>query len=673
LTQQDILLVRQRHEAERAGLHFDYRIVIGDKAYSWATRKELPQPGKSIILHEQPVHDKSYALSKKIIIPKGQYGAGVTTLDFARKGKVTIEDGKYVLDLNDGTRFLIKHTPNYGPKQWLFLNLTGMKKKAEDYGPYHDTINDFLVYDAGISGQEIKAKDDKYVSSSSITVPSDKKTLVKKAAAAASKRKKLEEEPEPTQVQQERVVDKLQSNHPRLIAFHGLGSGKTLTGLKAIKNATKGDKDRAIFITPASLTKNVDKEMKKHKVNIDPKKLKVLSYEKALRMKDELNDQKHSIIVLDEAHKLRNEDTKTVEELREVFNKSPRLLMLSGTPIYNDVRDISSLVNTAAGKRVLPESKSDFEEKFIKEKKINPGILKRLFLGVKPGTRKELKNQAALKSVLDQYVDFYEPNGKAKAFYPRVKEETIKIPMSKDQEQLYNFLEGKIPPHLKWKIRLGLPPDKRELAELNSFSGGLRQVANTHGPFRKIKAQDEAISPKIETAVSNLIKHMQKDKNFRGVVYSNYLSAGVHPYSAALKAAGIPHGMLTGELNAKEKNELVKNYNSGKMPVLLISSAGGEGLDLKGTKLEQILEPHWNGSKIRQVIGRGARYKSHMHLPPEEQEVKVEHYISTVRQGPIDRFFKIKSKSIDEYLKERSDEKEHLKNEVKNLLSKGTN
>jgi SNF2 family DNA or RNA helicase len=492
--------------------------------------------------------------------------------------------------------------------------------------------------------------------------PAQKKSLNKSAAQELP-------ESEPSQEQQERVVEKLKAAHPRLIAFHGLGSGKTLTGLKSIQSALAGSKDsKATFITPASLTKNVEKEMKKHKINIPSHRLKIMSYEKAVRNKDKLMENDHGIIVLDEAHMLRNEDTKTVEQLSEVLNRSKRLLLLSGTPIYNDVKDMASLVNTAAGKKVLPEDKKEFEKRFINEKKINPGFLKRLLLGVKPGTRRELKNKDQLKKVLDQYVDYYEPQGEAKAFYPKVNEEVVRVPMSGKQEEIYKFLEGKMPAHLKWKIRMGLPPDKRELASLNSFASGLRQVANTHGPFKKIESPDESVSPKIETAVSRLATRAAKDPNFRGLVYSNYLAAGVHPYEAALKKLGLKYGMVTGGQSVKEKQDLVNRYNSGKLKVLLVSSSGGEGLDLKGTKLVQVMEPHWNRSKIQQVIGRGARYKSHLHLPPEERKVEVEHYISTIKQGPIDKLFKVKSKSIDEYLYDRMDEKEQLKEEVKNLM-----
>lgn len=126
-----ILLTRQRHEAKRAGMHYDVRIVIGDKAFSWATKKEMPTPGKPILLFEQPTHTASYALSKHIVIPDGQYGAGETFLDFAQKGKAQIHDDAYHLDLNNGDRYLIKKMPeHYGDKAWLFLKKKDVEKVA---------------------------------------------------------------------------------------------------------------------------------------------------------------------------------------------------------------------------------------------------------------------------------------------------------------------------------------------------------------------------------------------------------------------------------------------------------------------------------------------------------------------------------------------------------------
>lgn len=126
-TNTEILLTRQRHEAEKAGLHYDLRMVIGEKAYSWATKKDMPKPGESIILHQQPIHTSDYALSEKVVIPSGQYGAGITTLDWVKKGKVEKKDGYHTITLTNGEKYLLKQVPGYGDKMWLFKNLTSNK------------------------------------------------------------------------------------------------------------------------------------------------------------------------------------------------------------------------------------------------------------------------------------------------------------------------------------------------------------------------------------------------------------------------------------------------------------------------------------------------------------------------------------------------------------------
>ena len=59
-----------------------------------------------------------------------------------------------------------------------------------------------------------------------------------------------------------------------LIAYHGLGSGKTLTSILAAQRE-KGPK---LVLAPASLIGNYRKEL--HKFNIDPGEYHLMSYEK---------------------------------------------------------------------------------------------------------------------------------------------------------------------------------------------------------------------------------------------------------------------------------------------------------------------------------------------------------------------------------------------------------
>lgn len=137
-TPTQILFVRQRHDAKRAGLHNDYRVVIGDKAFSWASRKDFPEVGKPTILWEQPIHHAAYLNNPDITIPEGQYGAGTQVIDYAQKGNAIVHKDAYHIELNNGDRFLIKKAPDaYGEKAWLFLR----KKKLEDKkNPYLEKI-----------------------------------------------------------------------------------------------------------------------------------------------------------------------------------------------------------------------------------------------------------------------------------------------------------------------------------------------------------------------------------------------------------------------------------------------------------------------------------------------------------------------------------------------------
>ncbi len=129
-----ILFTRQKHDAERAGFHYDIRLVANGKAYSFATKKDIPEIGKSIILYEQPIHTAEYALSKRVVIPKGSYGAGVTTLDFVRKANIENKGDHFILTTSDGKeKYLLKHVGKYDKTAWLFKNLgiDSLKKEAQ--------------------------------------------------------------------------------------------------------------------------------------------------------------------------------------------------------------------------------------------------------------------------------------------------------------------------------------------------------------------------------------------------------------------------------------------------------------------------------------------------------------------------------------------------------------
>lgn len=404
---------------------------------------------------------------------------------------------------------------------------------------------------------------------------------------------------------QERALSKLDQTGG-VILDHSTGSGKTRTFLEAIARAHKENKEgHALVIAPASLVTNIDKEIKKHKVNIDRNRLHAYSYEKATNRASELHKKDFDIVVFDEAHKLRNTNTKRHQELSEVVRFARKRVLATATTAYNHPSDIAPLVNIAAGDKVLPQDKKSFDNRFINKVVEQPPLSQRI-LGASPKEVHELKNKKELKEKLNKYIDHYDlaDDPTAKDKFPERIEKTVEVPMSGQQQAIYKYLEGQLPWHLRLKVRMNMPLDKKDSANLNAFSSGIRQASNSVSPFMP---KYEEVTPKIMTAVDNLEKSHKKDKNFRGVVYSNYLQAGLADYSKELTRRGIPHVAFHGAMSKTEKDEAVKAYNEGKIKTLLISSSGAEGLDLKGTKKIQILEPHFNHSKIKQVMGRGVR------------------------------------------------------------------
>jgi hypothetical protein len=618
-TASEILFTRQRHEAKRAGLHYDIRLVHGDVAYSWATKKDMPKPGEAIILHQQPIHDSGYALSEKVVIPEGQYGAGVTYLDFVRKAQLKkAEKGDhFTLHTKDGEVYLLKQIPAYGGKQWLFKNLTGIygKNKAE-------------------------------------TVQEKVDEIIKSAKDNGDR---------PHTIRALKKLDKQDG----LLIDHSMGSGKTRLYLRAIENhQKKNPDDNVLIMAPASLTTNVYKEIKKHGIKINTSKLETLSYEKATIDADKLKKKVYGMVVADEAHKLRNSDTKRHQELSEVIVKAKKRLLGTGTSAYNHPADVAPLVNLAAGERVLPEGKRHFEERYIEKTIEQPPLLKRI-LGHPPTEIQKLRNKKELGKILRKHIDHYDLKDDPSAAdkFPKKNETVKEVEMSPEQHSLYRYMEGKLPFHLRMKVRLNMPLDKRDVSALQSFSTGVRQVSNS---MRSFMPNYDDTTPKIKAAVDSLQEGMKKHKQFRGLVYSNYLGSGLEDYSQELTKRGIPHAAYHGGLSKTQKDELLEQYNSGKLPVLLISSSGAEGLNTRGTRKVQVLEPHYNKSKIDQVVARAVRYESHEHLPPADRNVDVEHYLSVLPQhrwhiGP-------RQHSIDQYLHHNSKSKHVITEEMKELV-----
>ena len=90
------------------------------------------------------------------------------------------------------------------------------------------------------------------------------------------------------------------------------------------------------------------------------------------------------------------------------------------------------------------------------------------------------------------------------------------------------------------------------------------------------------------------------------------------------------------------------NNNTGDIiKVLMITSSGSEGINLRNTRFVHIMEPYWHPVRLEQVIGRARRICSHKNLPPALQTVEVFVYLMIFSPEQLDSDNAIELKKHD--------------------------
>ncbi len=370
--------------------------------------------------------------------------------------------------------------------------------------------------------------------------------------------------------------------HRGLLVLHPVGTGKTLTAATVSQCfLQKNPKSKVIVVTPTSLQANFKKALiKDYGVeNIDRYQFYTIQSFVNASKKGKINCEK-KLLILDEAHNIRSKIMEksgvNARELLKCASKSKKVLLLSATPTINKPYDILNLFAMIEGK----------------EKPYTPLEYYRL----KPTD--VIKYLACKVSVYSPSVD------EIKDAFPEKNEEEIFIKMSPEYHRKYiEVLDNEIGE----EHRFGL------------FGGTLNLIPFYNGVRRAVNNLEEKNSPKVNW----IIKKIMNNRDSKFLVFSHFLGAGIELLQKRLKDAGIPYVDINGSMSKKKREEAVSKYNKGKAKILLISKAGGEGLDLKETKYVIIMEPAWNESSIQQVIGRAVRMGSHSKLPKEQRIVNI--------------------------------------------------
>lgn len=426
-----------------------------------------------------------------------------------------------------------------------------------------------------------------------------------------------------------------------IVAVHSLGSGKTLTAITTSQcYLEKYPGDKVVVITPASLIENFKHEMIKWGVqNMD--KYEFFSFD---GFKNKPTPCANSLLIVDEAHNLRtriklaDSDAKNIGKAKKSPAKkgkgkenqksaglkaaevihcakhARRVLMLTGTPVVNEPYDIENLM--AMSYKRDPLSKSEFQHE----------------LDTSP------------ESYFKCRISFFDAT---QTDYPSFKVNNKYFIMSQKYLEKYKKIEEDgIENHYKWGGD-----------NLQMFYNGLRQASNNL--FLK-----NIVSPKVQWII-NTIKSSDPADKF--VIFSNFVDAGSELLANEMYRNKIKFEIISGSVSKTKRAQYVAEYNSNKIKVLFITKAGGEGLNLLETRTIILLEPSWNDTAVKQVVGRAIRYKSHSNLPLDKRHVDI-YKLYTIKPSEREHVLAILNDqyvppgnemlSIDLYLKKLSQTKQ---------------
>jgi len=392
-----------------------------------------------------------------------------------------------------------------------------------------------------------------------------------------------------------------------LVVVHKVGTGKTFTALVTAQCLlSKKSTSRVIVLTPKSVVEQFSNELKKLHLpdNIDSR-INIYPHVTWLkRFEEGIEDAKDAIIIVDEAHKFKGpvtidhygkEKSKLARILSDATKEADKIMLLTATPIENDIVEAINYVSFVTDKSPKQEYKR----------------MKGLF---------KKKQQ-----IIHDFKDYLKCNFSVydqvqKEHFPRRVDHIVKLQMSKQYQDKYNAAEDKTMEDVDVK-NLFFNKKTKNNPDLSKFHNGIRRAVNNIS----------ITSPKIVWAVDK-IKDIVKN-NGKVVLYSTWLKFGVDLVADKLKQVNIDYQIISGSVPKEERLAAVDRYNANKLQVMMITSAGAEGLDLKETSAVIILEPFWHQSRIDQVVGRGIRYKSHANLPEDKRVVDIYHLVLEKKSG----------------------------------------
>ena len=420
-----------------------------------------------------------------------------------------------------------------------------------------------------------------------------------------------------------------------------VGLGKTIeAGIVLKEYLLRGLVRTALVLVPASLVEQWAEELRE-KFELDfmvsrgadgawgqhPLIIASLETARHQRHRSRVRRAGYDLVIVDEAHRLRNHLTlgwKFINELGARY-----LLLLTATPVQNDLRELYNLVTL-----IRPGAVGTFAQ------------FKREFMT--SGDRLRPQNVEKLRELLAQ-VMVRSQRAQTHIKFPKRHVRTVAVELTDDEADLYadvsDFVVRTIQSgdeHVRQQWYFTLVVLQKEMGSSTAAAAGtLRRLASKARPgletnrLRDLADRAEKIqeSRKVQALVDLL-----SGLNEKAIVFTQFRGTQ-ETLARALADAGLQAVLYHGELDWQEKEEALDAFR-GKIPFLISTEAGGEGRNLQFCHHVVNYDLPWNPMRVEQRIGRVHRLgqTSDVYIHNLVARGTIESYVIEILEKKIELF-----------------------------------
>ncbi len=408
----------------------------------------------------------------------------------------------------------------------------------------------------------------------------------------------------------ETVSNVLKRFRGRVLLADEVGLGKTIeAGMLLKEYIMRGMIKKALILTPPSLVSQWQEEMQS-KFNLEFSTTDDILYREAPqdfwrrqdRIVASINTAKsrknfdtitsidYDLVIVDEAHYLRNKRTlnyKLVNSIKKKF-----IFLLSATPVQNNLLELYNLITLLRPGTLGTET--EFKKEYVKRGNLrapnNPEKLRKLLRDVM------IRNTRSL-------VDVKLPKRFATTLYvePLPTEKEVYRETSNFIRDFYSEKGGRE----QFTItNLQMAAGSSPFALGESIGNLLEKRTNLHSDDRRrlsdILFRVRAIDH--DSSKGNRLTELIRKNEDKKIVFVRYIKT-LEYLSELLRGMGYPFAVFSGNMTPREKDRSVSAFR-GDVPILLSTETGGEGRNLQFCNTLINYDIPWNPMRLEQRIGR---------------------------------------------------------------------